>query len=92
MAAPDPEGMSLLSKVIAAGTAVIVPIWGARTWLEKRFETKADKGDVEKSLKHIEKLYENAEEDRKLTRDLHDKAMERIQINQTQLIDILARK
>jgi hypothetical protein len=95
MPAPDPESFGLLEKVLGAAAAIGVPIWGARTWLESRFAKKADKEAVTKEnancLRHIEKLYENAEEDRKLTRDLHDKAMERIQVNQTQLIDILGR-
>lgn len=43
MSTPDPESVGLLAKVIAAGVAVVAPIWGARTWLDKRFEKKADK-------------------------------------------------
>lgn len=95
MAAPDPESFGLLEKIITAATAIGLPIWGARTWLDKRFAKKADKEETDKEsancLRHIEHLYENAEADRKLTRDLHDKAMERIQENQTQLIGILGR-
>lgn len=89
MASPDPEGMSLLAKVIAAATAVVVPVWGARTWLDKRFEKKADRDDSDRAFKHIEKLYENAEKDRALTRDLHDKAMDSISKNQSELIRII---
>jgi hypothetical protein len=48
MAAPDPESLGLLGKVIAAGAAVVVPIWGARTWFERRMARKADKEAVEK--------------------------------------------
>lgn len=70
--------MSLLAKVVAAGVAVVAPVWGARTWLDKRLAAKADKEDTDRCLKHIEKLYENAEKDRALTRDLHDKAMAQI--------------
>ena len=96
MSTPDPESMGLLGKVMAAAAAVVVPVWGARTWIENRFSKKADKESTEKAtgkcLEHIEQLYQNAEEDRKQTRDLHDKAMERIQHNQTQLIDILSRR
>jgi hypothetical protein len=43
MDAPDPEGMSLLAKVVAAAVAFVVPVWGARSWLEKRFALKVDK-------------------------------------------------
>lgn len=88
--------MGLLGKFIAAATAVVAPIWGARTWLENRFAKKADRADTEKTtnkcLEHIEKLYQNAEEDRKLTRDLHDVAMKEVRENQTQLIHILAKR
>lgn len=43
MSAPDPEGMSLLAKVLGAASVVVVPIWMARSWLEKRFSAKLDK-------------------------------------------------
>lgn len=96
MAAPDPESFGLLEKVFAGLAAVGVPIWGARTWLERRFARKADKEQCEKDnancLRHIEKLYENAEEDRKLTRDLHDKAMQGIADGQRTIIEMLSRR
>ena len=91
MASPDPEGMSLMSKIIAAATPTVAAVWGARTWIDKRFEKKAEKSDVEKCLKHVEKLYENAEADRKLTRDLHDKAMEAVRGGQSEIIRLLSR-
>jgi hypothetical protein len=95
MAAPDSESVVLLAQIVGAAAAVGGPIWAVHAYLEKRFSKKADKESCSQEnancLRHIEKLYENAEEDRKLTRDLHDKAMERIQHNQTQLVDILGR-
>ena len=45
MSSPDPESMSLLTKVLAAGTAVVAPVWIARSWLEKRFSKKLDNDD-----------------------------------------------
>ena len=96
MSSPDPESFGLLEKLVAAATAIGVPIWGARTWLEKRFAKKADKEQVTSEstncLRHIERLYENAEEDRKQTRDLHDRAMEAIRINQSELIRVIGRQ
>lgn len=86
MSAPDPEGMSLLGKVVAAGAAVATPI----VWLWKQLDKKADRDEVKKALDHIEKLYGNAEKDRAFTRDLHDKAMSEIRNNQTEIIRILA--
>ena len=54
MSAPDPEGMSLLGKIVAAATAVVVPVWGARTWLDSRFAEKADRKAVKEAFEKIE--------------------------------------
>jgi hypothetical protein len=53
MATPDPEGVSLLAKVLGAATAVVVPIWGARTWLDRKFEKKADKHQVNNQFQEV---------------------------------------
>lgn len=50
MAAPDPEGIGLLAKVIGAAVAIGVPVGGAYKWLETRFDKKSDKGDVDKQF------------------------------------------
>lgn len=92
MSAPDPDSFSFVEKVIAAGASVAMSVWGARTWLESKFSKKADKADIEKCLNHCERLYQNAEADRKLTRDLHDKAMEKISENQRTIIGVLTNK
>lgn len=88
MSAPDPEGMSLAAKVVAAISAVGAPI----AWLYTQLGKKADKEDVKKCLEHVEKLYSNAEADRKLTRDLHDAAMKEVREGQGKIIEILARR
>jgi hypothetical protein len=88
MSAPAPDDFSLLAKVLGAAVAIVTPIWG----FLKLWTGKADKSDTDKCLKHIEKLYENAEADRKLTRDLHDKAMESVSAGQRQIIEILTRR
>lgn len=75
MSAPDPDSFGFWATVV---TAVATPI----LWAEKRLNAKADKED-------IRQLYRNAEEDRRLTRDLHDKAMEAIRENQVQIIETL---
>lgn len=46
MSAPDPEGMSLLAKVLAAAAAVLTPPWLFWKWLNDRLERKADKHSV----------------------------------------------
>lgn len=67
---------------------------GYHKYVDGKIAVKADKSEMEKgfekALGHIEKLYENAEADRRLTRDLHDKAMEEVRNNQTTIIGILA--
>lgn len=50
MAAPDPEGIGLLAKVIGAAAAIGVPIGGAYKWLDSRLDKKADKSEVEKQF------------------------------------------
>lgn len=59
----------------------------------KHVNGKADKSEVaeilkriDKSNEHIEKLYSNAEADRRFTRDLHDKAMDTIITNQREIM------
>ena len=96
MQTPDPDGMTLLGKALGAlavvGAAVVAPLWKGRTWVEKRLATKADKEATDRALEHIERLYQNAEVDRRQTRDLHDKAMEAVREGQRQIIDILTRR
>jgi hypothetical protein len=84
VAAPDPEGFSVLAKVTAAAVAIIGPVWGARTWLDKRFEKKADKDDLEEAKRDIdsrkrieEKLFDaikdHSQRDEELFRQLAEK-------------------
>ena len=57
MSAPDPEGFSLLSKVLAAGVAVIAPVAGAYKFLDHRLGKKADKDVVARALDKIEEEF-----------------------------------
>ena len=50
MSAPDPEGISLLTKVLIAGTAVVTPVWG----FFKLWNKKADKHAVANQLQEVE--------------------------------------
>lgn len=88
MSAPDPESLSWIAKLMAPLGAVAAPV----IWIHRRLDRKADREDVARCLGHIEKLYSNAEADRKLTRDLHDAAMLEISAGQKQIIDMLSRK
>jgi hypothetical protein len=73
MASPDPEGMGLLAKVIAAATAVVVPVWGARTWLDKRFDKKVEKDDFKEFMARFDK---HVEHDQQIQAKLFDKCDE----------------
>lgn len=53
MPSPDPEGIGLLAKVAGAAVAIVGPVWGVRTWLDRRFEKKADKTTVKASVDEI---------------------------------------
>ena len=57
MSAPDPEGFSLLSKVLAAGVAATAPIIGAYKFLDHRLGKKADKDMVASALAKIDEEF-----------------------------------
>jgi hypothetical protein len=73
MSTPDPESMGLLGKVLAAATAVVVPVWGARTWIENRFSRKMDKSDFKDFMERFDKHCEN---DREVQAKLFDRVDE----------------
>jgi hypothetical protein len=56
----------------------LLAIVGGTAWrgLHTRIEEKADRDDMQRALAHIETLFDKAEDDRKFTRDLFDKAIE----------------
>jgi hypothetical protein len=73
MSAPDPEGMSVLSKILAAGAPIVVAVWGARTWLEKRFAKKIDQEDFKEFIARFDK---HCDQDRETQAKLFDKCDE----------------
>ena len=70
MSTPDPEGMSLLAKVLGAAAAIVVPIWGARTWLEKRFADKVKRNEF---LEFLQRYEQHCRDDREIQAKLFDK-------------------
>ena len=89
MSAPDPEGMSLLAKVIAAGTAVVAPIWGGMKWLDGRFDKKADRDDMDSAIGKIDhefeihrgyfaKVFDQMRDSEQRAQDRHERLMERL--------------
>lgn len=74
MSAPNPDEMSLLAKVLAAGVAIVGPIWGARTWIESRFAKKVDKDDFKDFIKEFTGRFEqHARDDREIQAKLFDR-------------------
>lgn len=92
MPTPDPEGMSLLAKIASGAGSVIGAAWGGMVYLNGRFDKKADKDDVKRALSHIEKLYENAEQDRKTLHECVDKLGDQMHENHVELIREIAKK
>lgn len=79
-------------KWVAGGlVSLISGGFGFIKWHQGQMSRKADKDEMTRCLGHIEKLYENAEKDRALTRDLHDKAMTSINEGQRHIIELLSR-
>jgi Mg2+ and Co2+ transporter CorA len=80
-------------KWVAGGlVSAISGGFGFLKWHQAQMARKADAVDTANCLRHIERLYVNAEADRKLTRDLHDKAMEGIREGQGRIIELLTRR
>ena len=89
MSAPDPDSVSLATKVIASLAAVVAPVWGARTWLDRRFEKKADKAATVEQFKAVSdnlelhrgyfaKVFDQMRENEQRAQDRHERVMERL--------------
>ena len=85
MATPDPEGFSLLAKVITAGGVVATPI----VWLWTKLDKKADKHAVANSFQKVENelavhrgyfkdVFNQMRENEQRAQDRHERLMERI--------------
>lgn len=105
MATPElePGWLSAAWTWIAGIGAAIVGGWklvdGKLTAVNERVDAKADRADVKAALErldktnqHIEQLYKAAEQDRKFTRDLHDKAMDTMRLNQHDILRAITGK
>lgn len=89
MAAPDPEGFSLLSKVIAAATAIVVPAGVVYRIAASALGKKADKSEVDKQFSslnaemttqrgNIGKLFDQIRQNEQRAQDRHERLMEKI--------------
>lgn len=86
MSAPDPEGMSLLAKVLAAAAAVVAPIWGAYSWLDGKLAKKADKVEVDRHRDYFVKVFEKLEEHAKRDEDNFNELKDLIHRNHVELL------
>ena len=86
MSTPDPEGMSLLAKVAAAGAVVLAPVIGAWKYFDWRLDKKADKDmviaafekvDAEMTIQrgNIGKLFDQNRENEQRAQDRHERLM-----------------
>ena len=84
MATPDPEGFSLLSKVLAATTTIVVPLSTLYKLGTSALDKKADKSDLEDVKEEVaqrrridEKLFDelnrHAQRDEQLFREVIEK-------------------
>ena len=82
MSAPDPEGMTMLAKVLGAASVVAVPIWG----FVKLWNKKADKREVAEQFQgvkdelsiqrgHIGKVFDQMRDMEKVSEDRHRELM-----------------
>lgn len=85
MSTPDPEGMSMLAKVVTAGAVVATPLWG----LFKLWNKKADKHTVANQIQKVENevalhrgyfkdVFNQMRENEQRAQDRHERLMERI--------------
>lgn len=99
MAAPDPEGFSLLAKVIAAGVAVGTPIWG----FLKLWDKKADKHTIANQLQEVKNeqglhrtyfkdVFEKLDTHQRRDEELARQIMGSMSANHSELLRELAKK
>ena len=67
-------------------------MFGYHKYMESKIAKKADLEEVKRCLGHIEKLYENAEQDRKTVHECVDKLGDQIHANHVEIIKELGRK
>lgn len=89
MAAPDPEGFSLLSKLGLSVGSILGAAWGGVVYLNNRFDKKADKeavnkdfvelkGEISLQRERIVSVFEQIRENEQRAQDRHERLMERM--------------
>lgn len=89
MSSPDPEGISLLTKLGLSVSSLLGGAWGGFVYLNSRFDKKADKEAVNKEFgelkeeislqrERIVNVYEQIRENEQRAQDRHERLMERM--------------
>jgi hypothetical protein len=73
MSSPDPESYGLLGKLIAAGSAIVLPVLGIKSWADRQLEKKVSKDDFKGFL---ERFDEHCRNDREVQAKLFDRVDE----------------
>lgn len=89
MAAPDPEGFSLLAKVIGAAAAIVVPLGGTYKWITGSLDKKADQSEMDRQRDNISKLFDKLDEHQKSDSENFTKVMEKMSEIHVDLIERL---
>ena len=92
MSAPDPESVSLLTKVLGAATAIIAPVWGAYKVIETKLDKKADKSEVDRHRDYFVKIFEKMEEHQKSDTESFKELMTTMHQNHSELLREIGRK
>lgn len=79
-------------SVAGAISSAGVTMFGYHKYITGKIDTKADKEDIKRVLGHIEKLYGNAEQDRRTLHECVDKLSDQMHANHVELIKEVASK
>lgn len=101
--AVDAEAYALLGQVAGAGIAIGGPVVGVVIWLQKKFDKKADKQQVDKEVKevkeeqstqrsHIGKLFDKLEEHSRRDEELAREVLSTMASNHAEVLRELGRK
>lgn len=92
MSTPDPEGMTLLAKVMGAAVAVGAPIVAGYKWIGGQLDKKADKSEVDRHRDYFVKVFDKIEEHAKSSQQNFVSIKDMIHQNHIDLIEKLETK
>lgn len=103
MGSADPEGVILAAKVLGALAVTVGPAWGVWVWLDKRFEKKAEKHQVNNQFQEVKTeaalhrtyfkdVFEKMEQHARRDEDLFREVMKKMGDNHAELLRELGHK